>query len=88
MVIDSNNQIAFTNVQSRSFPQAESEKKECVLGQEATESKFSPNWRQALNRKLLGSCSPGGFISPQPRSMWTTHLDNDAGLGGFLTVPQ
>lgn len=45
MVIDSNNQIAFTNLQSKSFPQAETEprsqKGECVLEQDATEPKLS-----------------------------------------------
>lgn len=46
MVIDSNNQIAFTNLQSKSFPQAETEPRRsqkggCVLEQDATESKLS-----------------------------------------------
>ena len=46
MVIDSNNQIAFTNLPSKSFPQAETEprrsqKGECVSEQDATESKPS-----------------------------------------------
>lgn len=46
MVIDSNNQIAFTNLQSKSFPQAETEprrsqKGECVSEQDTAESKRS-----------------------------------------------
>ncbi|KAG7242753.1 hypothetical protein INR49_020128 [Caranx melampygus] len=38
-------------------------------------------------RNLLGSFESGGFVSSRCRRVWTD-LDNDAGLGGVLAVPQ
>lgn len=73
MVIDSNNQIAFTNLQSKSFPQAETEpcrshKGESVLEQEATESKLSLTERRRQSETLWEDSSWESELA------WTTML--------------
>lgn len=74
MVIDSNNQIAFTNLQSKSFPQAETEprrshKGESVSEQEATESKADVGAKPS-GQILVGSLSlPGQRCWP----VWFPH---------------
>lgn len=78
MVIDFNNQIAFTNLQNKSFLKAEMELQECKKG----ESVFG--LKTALGQMLAGG----------RRHLWSlksevcSNLDNQASLGGFLAVPE
>lgn len=76
MVIDFNNQIAFTNLQNKSFLKAETEPQERKKGESVFGLKTVLGQKLAAIRDRLWS----------QKSEVCTNLDNQASLGGFLAV--